>query len=81
MRNHLNLPGVIKYIDKNILVTYAQEGNGHGEKVIQTAKGEFLSQKVNFGEAMVTKMFMKNVLQLLSQNKSNALEIPNHFNN
>ena len=81
MHNHLNLPGIIKYIDKNGQATCTWEGNEYGEKGIQTAKEEFVSQKGNFGEAMFTKIFVKNVLQYLSQNNSNEPEITNRFKN
>ena len=62
MYDHLNLTGIIKYIDKNIPVTCTWEVNEHGEKGIQIAKEGFVSQEGNFGEAMVTKMFTKKAL-------------------
>ena len=79
MHNHLNIPEVIKDIDTNSLVCFIWEGNEYGEKGIKIAKDAFINQKGNFGEAMVTKICMKNMLQYLSRDNSNKIETTNRF--
>ena len=49
------------------------EGNEHGEKYIQTAKSEFVSKKVNFGEALIKKTHAKKTLSNLSNYEENEM--------
>ena len=59
MYNYLNIPDMFRDIDNNSPIPFTWEGNKNREKGIQTAKEEFISQRGNFGEAMVNKIYKK----------------------
>ena len=79
MYNYLNIPNVFRDIDNNSPIPFTWEGNKYGEKGIQTAKEEFVSQRGNFGEAMVNKIYKKKVLEHFNSKDTDDIEVTNKF--
>ena len=61
-------------------ITFMWEGNKHGEKYIQTVKKEFVSQKGNFAEILMTKIYVKKILFSLTAQVENEDIINDNFN-
>ena len=81
MYNNLNVGGIINDVDETGPIRFTWEGNWHGEKGIQAVKEQFISQKGNFGEILINKIYTKKILDHLSPEESIELEIPSKFRN
>ena len=66
-------------INNNSPIPFMWEGNEHGEKGIQAIKEEFVSQRENFGKAIVNKIYKKKVLKHFNSKDTDDIEVTNKF--
>jgi len=81
MYNNLNVGDIINDTDNTGPVRFTWEANWHGEKGIQAVKDLFVSQKGNFGEILINKLYANKVLDYLSPEENVESDVGSKLRN